>query len=106
MRLSHDGEQNDEDSETGIRPSFQGAGSQARQVWSSDKRGWEGAGPIEQILRNWVKAAGVGKLNKAGGKVVTPEQMELYRLWAENIRLKRECEILSRTSRNQNVGRA
>lgn len=32
-------------------------------------------GLIEQTLRNWVKAADAGKLNKAGGKVVTSEQM-------------------------------
>ena len=51
-------------------------------------------GLIEQTLRNWVKATDAGKLNGAGGKVVTPEQMELSRLRAENIRLKRECEIL------------
>jgi transposase len=51
-------------------------------------------GVSEQTLRNWVKAADAGKLNKAGGKVVTPEQIELSRLRAENVRLKRECEIL------------
>lgn len=45
-----------------------------------------------------------GKLNVAVGKVVTPEQMGLSRLRAENIRLKRECEILKkrwRTSREK-----
>ena len=52
----------------------------------------------EQALRNWVKAAEVGKLNGAGSKVVTPEQMELSRLRAENIRLKRECEILKKAT--------
>lgn len=52
----------------------------------------------EQTLRNWVKAAEVGKLNGAGSKVVTPEQMELSRLRAENIRLKRECEILKKAT--------
>jgi transposase len=55
-------------------------------------------GLIEQTLRNWVKAAAAGKLNGAGGKVVTPEQMELSRLRAENIRLKRECEILKKAA--------
>ncbi len=52
-------------------------------------------GLIEQTLRNWVKAAAAGKLNGAGTKVITPEQMELSRLRAENVRLKRECEILN-----------
>ncbi|MDH4233736.1 MAG: transposase [Gallionella sp.] len=53
----------------------------------------KGLGLIEQTLRNRVKASGARKLNVAGGKVVTPEQMKLFRLRAENIRLKRECEI-------------
>lgn len=53
-------------------------------------------GLIEQTLRNWVKAAEAGKLNGPGAKPVTPEQMELSRLRAENIRLKRECEILKK----------
>lgn len=30
-------------------------------------------GPVEQTLRNWVKAAESGKLNGAGAKPVTPE---------------------------------
>jgi len=55
-------------------------------------------GLIEQTLRNWVKAAAAGKLNSPGGKVVTPEQMELSRLRAENIRLKRENEILKKAT--------
>lgn len=55
-------------------------------------------GLIEQTLRNWVKAADAGKLNGAGSKVVTPEQMELSRLRAENIRLKRENEILKKAT--------
>ena len=56
-------------------------------------------GLIEQTLRNWVKAAAAGKLIGAGAKVVTPEQMELSRLRAENVRLKRECEILKKRRR-------
>lgn len=55
-------------------------------------------GLIEQTLRNWVKAADAGKLNGAGDKVVTPEQMERSRLRAENTRLKRECEILKKAA--------
>ncbi|WP_213233704.1 IS3 family transposase [Caballeronia sp. NK8] len=46
-----------------------------------------------QTLRNWVKAAEAGKLNGAGTKAVTPEQMELSRLRAENKRLQMELEI-------------
>jgi len=55
-------------------------------------------GLIDQTLRNWVKAAEAGKLKGAGNKVVTAEQMELSRLRAENIRLKRECEILKKAT--------
>lgn len=40
---------------------------------------WE-LGLVEQTLRSWVKATEQGKLNPPGGKVVTPEQMELSRL--------------------------
>ena len=51
-------------------------------------------GLVEQTLRNWVKAYDAGKLNGPGSKQVTAEEMELSRLRAENIRLKRENEIL------------
>ena len=54
-------------------------------------------GLIEQTLRNWVKAAAAGRLRGAGAKVVTPEQMELSRLRAENMRLKRANEILKKS---------
>ena len=53
-------------------------------------------GLIEQTLRNWVKAAKAGKLCAAGGKPVTPEQMELSRVRAENARLRMENEILKK----------
>jgi transposase len=55
-------------------------------------------GLVEQTLRNWVKAAKAGKLNPAGGKTVTVEQMELSRLRAENARLRMECEILKKAT--------
>ena len=51
-------------------------------------------GLSDQTVRNWVKAAAEGKLNGAGGRVVTPEEMELSRLRAENLRLKRANETL------------
>ena len=51
-------------------------------------------GLVEQTLRNWVKLSAAGKLTGAGAKPVTQEQMDLSRLRAENVRLKRECEIL------------
>ncbi len=65
----------------------QGIGTVAREL-----------GLIEQTLRNWVKTAAAGKLNGPGSRVVTPEQMELSRVRAENIRLKRENEILKKAT--------
>lgn len=56
-------------------------------------------GLSDQTVRNWVKAAAEGKLSGAGGKVVTPEEMELSRLRAENLRFKRENEILKKRRR-------
>ena len=55
-------------------------------------------GLVEQTLRNGVKAAKAGKLNPRGAKTVTPEQMELSRLRAENGRLRLECEILKKAT--------
>jgi len=55
-------------------------------------------GLVEQTLRNWVKAADAGKLNGPGTKKVTPEDMELSRLRTENIRLKRELEIIKKAA--------
>jgi len=52
----------------------------------------------DQTLRNWLKAAAAGKLRGAGSKEVTPEEMELSRLRAENLRLKRENEILKKAT--------
>jgi len=55
-------------------------------------------GLVEQTLRNWVKAAKAGKLNPTGGKTVSPEQMELSRVRAENARLRMENEILKKAT--------
>jgi hypothetical protein len=46
----------------------------------------------------WIKAASAGKLNGAGSKAVTPEEMELSRLRAENAKLKRENEIIKKAA--------
>jgi transposase len=56
-------------------------------------------GMSDQTLRNWVKAAAEGKLNGAGGRIVTPEEMELSRPRAENLKLKRENGILKKRRR-------
>jgi transposase len=55
-------------------------------------------GLVEQTLRNWVKAAKAGKLQAPGVKAVTPEQMELSRVRAENARLRMENEILKKAA--------
>ena len=52
----------------------------------------------DQTLRNWLKAAAAGTLNGAGSKLVTPEEMELSRLRAENAKLKRENEIIKKAA--------
>ena len=49
-------------------------------------------------MRNWDNAAAEGKLSGAGGRTVTSEEMELSRLRAESLRLKRENEILKKTT--------
>jgi transposase len=55
-------------------------------------------GLIEQTLRNWVKAFDAGKLLPPGAKSITPEQMELSRVRAENARLRMENEILKKAT--------
>jgi transposase len=65
----------------------QGIGVVARELGMSD-----------QTLRNWVKAFDAGKLNGPQTKLVTPEQMELSRVRAENVRLRRENEILKKAA--------
>ena len=48
----------------------------------------------KQTLENWVRLAHKGQLKGAGDKPVSPEQMELARLRAENARLRMDCDIL------------
>ncbi len=55
-------------------------------------------GMSEQTLRNWVKAEQAGKLNGAGAKAITPEQMELSRMRAEIRRLQMELEIAKKAA--------
>jgi transposase len=65
-------------------------GSDGKSIGLSAKE----LGLVEQTLRNWVKLSAVSKLTNAGTKPVTREQMNLSQLRTENVRLKRECEIL------------
>ena len=58
----------------------------------------KGLGLVEQTLRNWVKAAKAGKLHPPGAKTITPEEMELSRMLAENARLRMENEILKKAT--------
>lgn len=58
----------------------------------------EELGLVEQTLRNWVKAAKAGKLNPAGVKQITAEQMELSRLRARVARLEMELEITKKAA--------
>jgi transposase len=52
----------------------------------------------DQTLRNWVTAFDAGKLTGVGTKAVTPEQMELSRMRAENARLRMENDILKKAT--------
>lgn len=52
----------------------------------------------KQTLENWVRLHGKGQLKGAGGKPVSPEQMELARLRAENARLRMERDILKKAT--------
>jgi transposase len=56
-------------------------------------------GVPEQTIRNWFKAQADGMLGSApNGKPITPEQMEISRLRAENARLKMEMEIVKKAA--------
>lgn len=55
-------------------------------------------GLVEQTRRNWVKASAAGKLTAPGTRPVTPEQMELSKLRAENARLKMHVDILKKAT--------
>ena len=55
-------------------------------------------GMPHQTLDNWLRADNSGKLSGAGERIVTPEQMELARLRAENTRLKMERDILKKAA--------
>ncbi|HEY8355385.1 MAG TPA: IS3 family transposase [Methylophilaceae bacterium] len=54
-------------------------------------------GLAEQTLHNWIKAEQQGRLGGAGSKPVSPEQMEIARLRAENARLRMERDILGKS---------
>ena len=55
-------------------------------------------GIAEQTLHNWVKADRQGQLQGPDSKPVSPEQMEIARLRAENARLKMERDILEKAT--------
>jgi transposase-like protein len=51
-----------------------------------------------QTLGNWVRLSSKGQLMGVGDKPVSPEQMELARLRAENARLRMERDILGKAT--------
>ena len=55
-------------------------------------------GVPSQTLGNWVRLSNQGQLKGAGDKPVSPEQMELARLRAENARLRMERDILGKAT--------
>ncbi len=52
----------------------------------------------DQTLRHGIKASAEGQLNGVGGRVVTPDERELSRLRAENLRLKRALDIIKKAA--------
>ena len=52
----------------------------------------------KQTLENWVRLANNGQLKEAGDKPVSPEEMDLARLRAENARLRMERDILGKAT--------
>ena len=89
---------NVQDTEAGIHCRVQGTGGEAREIWGNPRGGGAELGLVEQTLHNWVKAAKAGKLHAPGAKAVTPEQMELSRVRAENARLRMELEIAKKAA--------
>ena len=55
-------------------------------------------GLADQTLHNWIRAEQQGRLGGAGSKPVSPEQMEIARLRAENARLRMERDILGKAT--------
>ena len=55
-------------------------------------------GIAEQTLHNWVKLDRDGRLQGAGTKPVSAEQMEIARLRAELARVKMERDILGKAT--------
>lgn len=55
-------------------------------------------GVSAQTLGNWVRLSEKGQLVGTGDKPVSPEQMELARLRAENARLRMERDILKKAT--------
>lgn len=55
-------------------------------------------GVPSQTLGNWVRLSNKGQLKGVGDKPVSPEQMELARLRAENVRLRMERDILGKAT--------
>lgn len=55
-------------------------------------------GLADQTLHNWIRAVEQGRLSGAGTRPVSPEQMEIARLRAENARLRMERDILGKAT--------
>jgi transposase-like protein len=57
----------------------------------------------DQTLRSWAKGQTGGIPRGAGSREVTPEEVEFSNLRAENLRLKRENEILKNGDRRRGM---
>ena len=70
----------------------------AGQGWAEHGGDVQILGIAEQTLHNWIKADKKGRLQGAGSKPVSPEQMEIARLRAELARVKMERDILGKAT--------
>jgi len=87
-----------QDTEAGIHRAVQGIGCEAGEEWPGGRRGGEGtrSGRGDAAKRG---QGGEGwQAQCAGAKPITPEEMELSRMRAENARLRMELEIIKKAA--------
>jgi len=89
----------EENSEGRIHPRVQARGGATRAWWRAAAEGGAGTRGCAADAAQLEKWEASGKLGGVeGGKPVTPEQMEISRLRAENARLRMEAEILKKAA--------
>lgn len=85
-----------EETETGDRGGVQGVGREAGQGRPGHWCRAREPGISDQTLRNWVKAFEAGKDNGPEARTMTPDLLEMSRVRAGNVRLRKEKGILKK----------